>query len=86
MRDKLEYTATIGDQIVTVTRYQPSNGKGLYDGKKIGVRKKTKQAPVDEQLNALEQLLLAAKDHDSKEVVDLIQASIDKRLNQLISK
>lgn len=86
MEEKLEYTTIINNQSVVVTRYQPSNGKGLYSGKKIGIRKKVKKAPVDEQLHALNQLLLIAKNKDDDNAAELIQASIDIRLNKLIAK
>lgn len=89
MRDTLSYTTVIHGQEVTVTRHQPSNGKGLSqraDDADNPRRKKVANKPVDDQLHALDMLLESAQDQGEDHIVDDIQNSINKRIRELTGK
>lgn len=75
MRDKLNYTTMMHGQEVTVTRYHAVN-----EGHK---KRKASNLPVDERLHALDMLLESAKEHDSEETIQAIEASIAKRIKEL---
>lgn len=83
MRETLSYTAVIGGQEVTVTRHQPSNGKGLTQRIMKGETPIHTKRPVDNQLHALDMLLESAKEHDSDYVIQEIEKSIGKRVQEL---
>jgi len=86
MRETLEYTTIIDGQEVTITRYPPSNGKGLYMGRdlpRVKKKKKTKPIPVDKQLHALETFLAEAKKHDTEYTIKQIESAIERRIKEL---
>ena len=86
MRDTLSYKAIVGGQEVTVTRHQPSDGRGFTDrlddaGKPK--RKKVKHKPVDDQLHALDMLLASAKESGDDGIIEDVENSINRRIKEL---
>ena len=89
MRDTLSYKAIIDGQEVIITRHQPSNGKGLsrgVDDNGNPKRRKVKHSPVDDQLHALDMLLVSATEHGDDDFAGKVKTEINTRINKLTGK